>query len=220
MFILGEGEVGKSDQADLQIADLGEEEIEEFAQNDEKPNFLTQSSRSSEHADVPQTGSASQIGQPQQVLGILNPPLDSTARLQGPVVGSTPSQLSPMGTPIHQAGGDTHDVPALSPTIPPMNPPGFDDATVPGSPFYQPSQETKGRSVFAPFGNSGPLVDAFTSILSMSDADRRHDAWIPSDATSLVLKTVATSPPGTFVPATEQLSTPGVLSNEAQVIII
>uniref|UniRef100_A0A0B7ATM7 Uncharacterized protein n=1 Tax=Arion vulgaris TaxID=1028688 RepID=A0A0B7ATM7_9EUPU len=213
----GEGEGFTSDQADLQIADLEEEEIEEFAQNDDRSGFMSQLPRTSEHTDIPQTGSINQISQPQQppqqVPSVLSPPLDSSTRLHGPVVGTTPSQLSPIGTPVHHgSSSDTYDVPALSPSIPPINPPGFDTQTsISGSPFYHPSQEMKAGSVFAPFGSIGSVDDAFTSILSMSDADRRHDAWIPSDATSLILKNMITNP---AVPPVEQLSTPGVLSSE------
>ncbi|CAG5126389.1 unnamed protein product [Candidula unifasciata] len=199
----GEGERGASDQADLQIADIEEEEIEEFSQNDERPGFLSQLSQSQQlHHQVP---------------GVLSPPVDSSARLHGPVVGTTPSQLSPVGTPIHLGDGDCQDVPALSPSIPPIIPPAFEtQSSISGSPFCQPSQEMKSGSVFAPFGSTGPADDAFTSILSMSDADRRHDAWIPSDATSHILKTIATSPAGTYITPIEQLSTPGVLTFEPQ----
>ncbi|BFY99723.1 hypothetical protein BsWGS_02763 [Bradybaena similaris] len=217
----GEGEGGASDQADLQIADIVEEEIEEFSQIDERPAFLSQVSRSSEHTDIPPIASTNPMSQSQQlhhqVPGVLSPPVDSSIRLHGPVVGTTPSQLSPVGTPIHLGDGDGQDVPALSPSIPPINPPAFEiQSSVSGSPYGQPSQEIKSGSVFAPFGNSGPADDAFTSILSMSDADRRHDAWIPSDATSHILKTIATSPAGTHITPTEQLSTPGVLTYEPQ----
>lgn len=224
-FSVGEGEGGASVQADLQIADIEEEEIEEFSQIDERPAFLSQVSRSSEHTDIPPTAITNPMSQSQQlhhqVPGVLSPPVDSSIRLHGPVVGTTPSQLSPVGTPIHLGEGDGQDVPALSPSIPPIHPPAFEiQSSVSGSPYGQPSQEIKSGSVFAPFGNSGSADDAFTSILSMSDADRRHDAWIPSDATSHILKTIATSPAGTHITPTEQLSTPGVLTYEPQVNIL
>lgn len=213
----GVGESGGTEQADLQIADLAEEDIEEFTQNDDRPSFMSQVSRSSEHADSsPVIPTTQQSHQPQQTTAILSPPIElSSSKHHGPVVGTTPSQLSPMGTPVHQISDTNHDVLVASPPYVPINPSVFDTTAAPGSPFHVPSPETKGGSVFSPFGSAGINEDVFTSILSMSDADRRHDAWIPSDATSHVLKILATSP-GTYLPATEQLSTPGIFSNELQ----
>lgn len=60
-------------------------------------------------------------------------------------------------------------------------------------------------------------ADPFTASLLMSEADREHDAWIPSDATRKTLLTIATSIPGTYVPTTEELSTPGIVVDEPQV---
>ncbi|KAK0069932.1 trafficking protein particle complex subunit 12 [Biomphalaria pfeifferi] len=209
----GELELGENKQVDLEIADLEEEDIEEFTQNDDKPGFMSQISRSSEpNTDVSQN--SCQI--PQQPTSILNPPVESSlGKHHGPVVGTTPSQLSPMGTPVHQASDSNPDILTSSPPLMPINPPVFDSQPVPqGSPFHLPSPEIKSGAVFSQFGPSGTSEDAFTSILSMSDADRRHDAWIPSDATSHVLKLMATSAIGSYIPATEHLSTPGIISNE------
>ncbi|XP_059146848.1 trafficking protein particle complex subunit 12-like isoform X2 [Physella acuta] len=211
----GETEAGMIEQADLQIADLAEEEIEEFTQNDDKPGFMSQVSRSSEHAESAPV--VANIPASQQAPAVLNPPVDTGLKHQGPVVGTTPSQLSPMGTPVHQSGDSNKDILTSSPPLGPMNTLGLDaQNSVPGSPFHIPSPETKSGSIFSPFGSAGANDDVFTSILSMSDADRRHDAWIPSDATSHVLKTMATSPFGTFMPAIELLSSPGIISNEPQ----
>ncbi|KAH9523371.1 Trafficking protein particle complex subunit 12 [Bulinus truncatus] len=210
----GELESGGDKQADLEIADLAEEEIEEFTQNDDRPSFMSQVSRSSEHtADVSQN--TSHINQ-QVATNILNPPAEpSVGKHHGLVVGSTPSQLSPMGTPVHQASDLSSDILTASPSLVPMNPAVFDSQAMPqSSRFHVHSPEIKSGSVFSQFGPGGTNDDAFTSILSMSDADRRHDAWIPSDATSHVLKLMATSPFGSYVPATEHLSTPGIISNE------
>lgn len=59
-------------------------------------------------------------------------------------------------------------------------------------------------------------ADPFTVSLLMSESDRQHDAWIPSDATRKTLLTIATSVPGTYVPTPEELSTPGIVVDEPQ----
>lgn len=89
-------------------------------------------------------------------------------------------------------------------------------SSVPGSPFHA-SDSGPSSGNFPSFGDLGGADDIFTTSLCVSDADRRFDAWIPSDATRHILITMATSPPGTFTPAVEQLSTPGVLNSEPQV---
>ena len=162
---------------------------------------VSKSSEQSEHSqDLPVATSS----------GTLNPPIDSVNRLQGPSLGS-----SPLGTPVHQSSEPTQPPSPLSQASHPPEPP----TSIPSSPFSQTNSETaKGSSsVFAQFGAGGPADDAFTSILSMSDSDRRHDAWIPSDATCHILKSMVTSHPGTFQASADQLSTPGLLTSEPQV---
>ncbi|CAL4095189.1 unnamed protein product, partial [Meganyctiphanes norvegica] len=56
--------------------------------------------------------------------------------------------------------------------------------------------------------------DVFTASLLSSDADRRHDAWIPSEATRSALVRLATSPPGTYLPDKELLTLPGIAVKE------
>ncbi|XP_069183088.1 trafficking protein particle complex subunit 12 isoform X2 [Procambarus clarkii] len=56
--------------------------------------------------------------------------------------------------------------------------------------------------------------DVFTASLLSSDADRRHDAWIPSETTRQALVAMSTSPPGTYFPEKELLTMPGIAVKE------
>ncbi|KAK3877262.1 hypothetical protein Pcinc_018017 [Petrolisthes cinctipes] len=56
--------------------------------------------------------------------------------------------------------------------------------------------------------------DVFTASLLSSDADRRHDAWIPSESTRQALVAMTTSPPGTYFPEKELLTMPGIAVKE------
>ncbi|KAK7101190.1 hypothetical protein V1264_024019 [Littorina saxatilis] len=126
--------------------------------------------------------------------------------LTGPTVGTTPTQMSPLHTPLHQP----------QPQKSASEPPPFDPQTSgPGSPFHVPDSGPHSDN-FPSFGEVGAADDIFTTSLSVSDTDRRYDAWIPSDATRHTLITMATSPSGSFNPAVEQLSSPGVLNSEPQ----
>ncbi|XP_076463127.1 trafficking protein particle complex subunit 12-like [Babylonia areolata] len=131
--------------------------------------------------------------------------------IQGPSVGTTPTQMSPQHTPVHQ--------PAFSQPSPQKgttDPPKFDrQPSVPGSPFHAPDSGPPSGG-FPSFSDVAGTDDIFTASLCVSDTDRRCDAWIPSDATRHILIAKATSPPGTFSPAVEQLSCPGVLNSEPQ----
>ena len=59
--------------------------------------------------------------------------------------------------------------------------------------------------------------DPFSISLKMSDTDRCHDAWLPSEATRQVLVAMVTSPPGTYIPEESQLTMPGIVIDEPQV---
>ena len=69
---------------------------------------------------------------------------------------------------------------------------------------------------FQAFSESA-VLDEFSASLQMSDEDRRHDAWIPSEETKNILINMATSPPGTYLPSNEQLCLPTLVVTESQV---
>ncbi|XP_078486641.1 trafficking protein particle complex subunit 12-like [Ciona intestinalis] len=59
-----------------------------------------------------------------------------------------------------------------------------------------------------------PSEDAFTSALTNSEADRRRDAWIPSDSTSAVLSAILTSQKRIKLEPTH-LTRPGLATSES-----
>ena len=239
IIFLGETDNPASKTVELELADMDEAEIVEMVQEShETPRFISQVSCSSDHSasdpsSLPPVPTVQQ--QQQQHQNLQAESAEGNSKMQGPMVGTTPSQMSPMGTPVHQALSEQSDpskeeinvtakqanaaTTVSSNSTPAAPKKRFDSqSSLPGSPFHQPNPEVKsGSSVFGPFGGPGPVDDAFSSILSMSDADRRHDAWIPSDATSHILKAMVSGGQTSFVPAVEQLSTPGIISSEPQV---
>uniref|UniRef100_A0A6A7G391 Trafficking protein particle complex subunit 12-like n=1 Tax=Hirondellea gigas TaxID=1518452 RepID=A0A6A7G391_9CRUS len=56
--------------------------------------------------------------------------------------------------------------------------------------------------------------DVFTASLLSSDADRRHDAWIPADITVKALKAMESNPPGIYFPEKDLLTMPGIAIKE------
>ncbi|XP_041358877.1 trafficking protein particle complex subunit 12-like [Gigantopelta aegis] len=130
---------------------------------------------------------------------------------QTPSVGTTPTQLSPLSTPVHHSQSAPQPGP-VSPDVSTFAPPSFDrQSSVPSSPFHQAVP-----SVFTTLAGDSTSDDPFTASIGASDADRRFDAWIPSDATRHILFTMATSQPGSYLPAQELLSAPVVLHNKPQ----
>jgi hypothetical protein len=53
----------------------------------------------------------------------------------------------------------------------------------------------------------------------MSDSDRQHDAWLPSEATKNILISMTTHAPGTYFPDRELLCSPSLVIVDAQVIV-
>ncbi|XP_066274714.1 trafficking protein particle complex subunit 12-like [Branchiostoma lanceolatum] len=72
-----------------------------------------------------------------------------------------------------------------------------------------------------PFGGSTEGTfpgeeDPFTAVINMSEMDRRHDAWVPSERTRKTLVAIATSPPGTVMLEKDQLTMPGIMVDQSQ----
>ena len=131
---------------------------------------------------------------------------------QTPSVGTTPTQLSPLSTPVHHPQTPLQTGQA-SPEVSGFTYPNYDrQSSVPSSPFHQAVP-----SVFTNLEGENTSDDPFTASIGASDADRRFDAWIPSDATRHILFTMTTSPPGSYLPTQEQLTTPVVLHNKPMV---
>lgn len=63
------------------------------------------------------------------------------------------------------------------------------------------------------------IGDPFSLSMSMSDSDRRHDAWIPSQKTREILVAMVTSDQGSYTPDSDSVTRPGVLLEEDQVYI-
>lgn len=68
---------------------------------------------------------------------------------------------------------------------------------------------------FPSFPDTGD--DPFAVALQMSDSDRQHDAWLPSDNTKNILITVATHAPGAYQPEVDKLCSPSLVITEPQV---
>jgi len=85
--------------------------------------------------------------------------------------------------------------------------------------LFSPSegQYDEDRRVFQTFGGAGTGDDPFSVTLKMSESDRQHDAWLPSDNTKNILITVATHSPGTFTPTEDMLVKPSLVIIQPQV---
>lgn len=119
-------------------------------------------------------------------------------------VESTPSHqpmfppsttLSPVDSPLHQ--------PTFNKTLEHQT----SISSIPPSPEHR----------VTAFQNTADSVDdPFSVSLQMSDTDRQHDAWLPSEATKKILFSKATHTPGTYRIDSEQLCSPSLVITESQ----
>nr|XP_032815581.1 trafficking protein particle complex subunit 12 [Petromyzon marinus]XP_032815582.1 trafficking protein particle complex subunit 12 [Petromyzon marinus] len=79
-----------------------------------------------------------------------------------------------------------------------------------------PSQAAGGLESPQPFSVFAAGEDAFVSALSVSESDRRHDAWLPSEETRRTLIAVATQQYGNMFVERERLTMPGLKADAPQ----
>jgi hypothetical protein len=124
--------------------------------------------------------------------------------------GPSPN-TSAYASPVHHA----HATPVPTPNATPLHRASVGSEKMPFSP-QRFSNDMTGLPAFT--GHNIPEPDdVFTASLNMNEADRQRDAWIPSELTRQTLVSMITSPPGTFYPKQEQLTMPGLISNDPQV---
>ncbi|XP_064604975.1 trafficking protein particle complex subunit 12-like [Liolophura sinensis] len=109
----------------------------------------------------------------------------------------TGDQLSPLPSPSHKT--------------PPLQPQQT-GGPAPASPAHQ------SQAPFQQFSENflTTAEDPFTASLHMSDADRRRDAWLPSEHTRQVIVSMVTSAPGTYYPSPDELCMPGLVLDDPQ----
>ncbi len=139
-------------------------------------------------------------------------PIPNVAVPQTPPI---PCPGSPLPSPAHHTGSRSRTTSMTSPMPSPAHINNQQEAPIPPQDIAILTQVMPTpQQVQSAFQGD---EDAFSACLSMSDTDRRHDAWIPSEATRQALVNMVTSSPGSFFPEQDQLTMPGLLIDDPQV---
>ncbi|XP_061598993.1 trafficking protein particle complex subunit 12 [Cololabis saira] len=125
----------------------------------------------------------------------------SISTLGGPLDSGAPSLSSAFAPPVEQT---TKPQPAAPQSISAPAQPIVSNAAPPAQPFNQ---------LQAVFSGSD---DPFATALSLSEVDRRHDAWLPSEETRKVLISVATQQFNPAYMETSRLTMPGLKFDNLQ----
>ena len=234
-----------SGQADTQSIDLLLDEPEPGSEvaEEEKPSELVQDQTSTPDTSGMTLLEQSKLATSQTASSIT--PSSSEQKLSadsnaGVIHTTGPHPLSPQSPPgvISPVASQPEQLPLdTSPT----SPAGIIQDTSPHQLTPQSPQETLQQiplssepepprtSIFSPipvspqshpFSLSQEGEDPFAAALSISESDRRHDAWLSSEATQRVLATRLASLHGTEYVDRKQLTMPGVIADEPQVSVL
>ncbi|XP_071774281.1 trafficking protein particle complex subunit 12 [Centroberyx gerrardi] len=127
-------------------------------------------------------------------------PLDSGAPTPSSFFGPAPTETTPKAQPP-----PPQSAPAPTRAPAPQAPPA-----VASAPAAQPQPFNQLQAVFS--GSDDP----FATALSLSEVDRRHDAWLPSEETRKVLISVATQQYSPVYIETNRLTMPGLKFDNLQ----
>lgn len=161
---------------------------------------------------------------PSSFISVSNPNAEISPGPSPVAIAPTPDhQLSSTSSSISTPGGTLDScaptpssvfvhAPTESTTKPPKNPPQAVSAPSQAlSPATQPQPFNQLQAVFS--GSDDP----FATALSLSEVDRRHDAWLPSEETRKVLISVATQHCNPAYVETNRLTMPGLKFDNLQV---
>lgn len=162
-------------------------------------NFI---SVSNPNAEIPPGASPAPIATtPERQLSSTSSSLSTPG---GPLDSSAPTPSSVFPTPTESTANSQPPPPQITPA--PTQPPAPAPAPAP-----QPQPFNQLQAVFS--GSDDP----FATALSLSEVDRRHDAWLPSEETRKVLISVATQQYSTAYVESSRLTMPGLKFDNLQV---
>ncbi|KAM7376473.1 hypothetical protein PAMP_006204 [Pampus punctatissimus] len=145
---------------------------------------------------------------PSSFISVSNPNAEIPPGANRAPIATTPEhQLSSTSSSLSTPGGTLDSAPAPAPTQPPAPAPAPAPAPTPAT-QHQPFNQL--QAVFS--GSDDP----FATALSLSEVDRRHDAWLPSEETRKVLIAVATQQYSPVYVETSRLTMPGLKFDNLQ----